>query len=634
MASTIRDYNQLASQILEKLGGESNIENVTRCATRLRVVTKQRPENVKETISSLTGVITVVEKGGQIQIVIGTNVDKVYDAFVKLVDLDAIPTGGSEQSILNRVIASMSAIFAPFVYILAAAGLIQGGLILVKWVLPDLEVTDTFKIFNFISWAPFVFLPIFIAITASKFFRTNTFIAVACCAALISPSWTEMAEIIKLGGSVNFFGIPLSQTVYTSSVLPPIFLVWILSYLERFFNTYLNDVIKPVLCPMLCMLILVPTVLVIIGPATSGAAFIIANSYNWLAETVPWLAGTLVGGLWQVLVIFGVHWGFAPVFFTNFEHFGRDSFQAYITFAVIGQIASVLAFFFFTKDKELKKVSFSAFLTGIFGITEPIIYGINLRFKKPFLYGCCAGIIGGFIASFFTPYYFAYAGLVSPLTIINGYNIEFPTSIIGIAIGSVVSFFVPFILMSFFGTGEKKDALILAKEEEQAFDKKHPQHVDNEKKTIQLMAPIIGEAKPLSAVPDEVFANKLMGDGIAIEPKDNHVYAPCSGKIITLFDESRHAVGIISDDGVEILIHVGLDTVKITNPPAFEYHVVREQNINQGDLLMTFDMDRIRQANCPLITPIIIINSLDYDLIKTTDKTDVQLSDNILTIYQ
>jgi len=464
MASIIRDYDQLASQILDKLGGESNIENVTRCATRLRVVTKHRPDKVKETIGSLTGVITVVEKGGQIQIVIGTNVDKVYDAFTKLVNLDTLPTGGSDQSILNRIIASMSAVFAPFVYILAAAGLIQGGLILVKWIFPYLEVTDTFKIFNFISWAPFVFLPIFIAITASKFFRANTFIAVACCVALVSPDWAAMAAIIKAGGAVNFFGIPLSQTVYTSSVLPPLFLVWILSYLERFLNAHLNEVVKPVLCPMLCILILVPAALIIIGPLTSGTAFVIASGYNWLAQTVPWLAGTLVGGLWQVLVIFGVHWGFTPVFLANFEHFGRDSFQAYITFAVIGQIASVLAFFFFTKDKELKKISFSAFLTGIFGITEPIIYGINLRFKKPFLYGCCAGIIGGFIASFFNPYYFAYAGLVSPLTIINGYNINFPTSIIGIVLGSIVSFIVPFILMLFLGTGEKKDALTLANE--------------------------------------------------------------------------------------------------------------------------------------------------------------------------
>ncbi|WP_392551664.1 glucose PTS transporter subunit IIA [Orbus wheelerorum] len=630
MASIIRDYDQLASQILDKLGGESNIENVTRCATRLRVVTKHRPENVKESISSLTGVITVVDKGGQLQIVIGTNVDKVYDAFVKLVNLDTLPTGGSEQSILNRIIASMSAVFAPFVYILAAAGLIQGGLILVKWVFPYLEQTDTFKIFNFISWAPFVFLPVFIAITASKFFRTNTFIAVACCVALVSPDWAAMAALIKAGGSVTFFGIPLSQTVYTSSVLPPLFLVWILSYLERFLNRCLNDVVKPVLCPMLCLLILVPAALVIIGPLTSGTAFFVASSYNWLAETMPWLAGTLVGGLWQVLVIFGVHWGFAPVFLANFEHFGRDSFQAYITFAVIGQIASVLAFFFFTKNKELKKVSFSAFLTGIFGITEPIIYGINLRFKKPFLYGCCAGIVGGFIASFFTPYYFAYAGLVGPLTIVNGYNINFPTSIIGIAIGSIVSFIIPFILMLFFGTGEKKDALMLAKEEED----KQQELADDKKKIIYLNAPIIGEIKPLSEVPDEVFANKLMGEGIAIEPKDNHVYAPCSGKILTLFNESKHAIGIISDDGVEILIHVGLDTVKITNPPAFEYHVKLEQSVNQGDLLMTFDMDRIRQANCPLITPIIIINSLDYNLIQATDKTDAKLGDRLLTIYQ
>ncbi len=627
MACVIRDYNKLAKEILDKLGGSSNIINVTRCATRLRVVTQTRPDNVKESISALTGVITVVEKGGQIQIVIGTNVDKVYDAFAPLVNLDAIPEEKNSQSLLNRIIASMSAVFAPFVYILAASGLIQGGLILIKWPFPELSLTDTFKIFNFISWAPFVFLPIFIAITAAKFFRTNTYIAVACCAALISPDWNAMALLIKDGGSVNFFGIPLSQTVYTSSVLPPMFLVWLLSYLERFFNRYLNEVVKPILCPMLCLLILVPTILVIIGPLTSGAAFFIANSYNWLAETVPWLTGTLVGGLWQVLVVFGIHWGFTPVFLANFEHFGRDSFQAYITFAVIGQLASVLAFFFMTKDKELKKVSFSAFLTGIFGITEPIIYGINLRFKKPFLYGCLAGVIGGFIASFFNPYYFAYAGLTGVLTIINGYNVDFPTSVIGIIIGSIVSFIVPFVFMFFFGTGEKKDTLKMANEV-------NADPVASQTTAIEIYSPIQGEVKPLSAVPDEIFSNKLMGDGIAIEPKDNHVYAPCSGKIFTLFNESKHAIGLISDEGVELLIHVGIDTVKITNPPAFEYHVELEQTVKQGDLLMTFDIERILQANCKLITPVIIINSLDYAMIETTSETSVQLTDVLITIRQ
>ena len=366
MSSKIRDYNKLAVDILNELGGENNIVTVARCTTRLRIVTQKTPDQAKEAIAKMPGVITVVEKGGQIQIVIGTNVEKVYNAFIQLINTDNKIAKNAQSGILNRVIATMSAVFAPFVYVLAASGILQGILILIKLAFPEFEATGTCQVFNFISWAPFAFLPIFIAITASQHFRCNIYIAVACCAALLSPTWAELAAMIKAGQEINLFGLALSETTYTSTVLPPLFLVWLLSYLERFLEPRLHSIIKPLVMPLICLVIMVPLTLVAIGPITAGAAHYIASGYNWIVNLAPSIAGGIIGAVWQVFVIFGVHWGITPVIIENINQYGQDSFQAYQTIAVIGQVGAALGFYIKTRSKDMKGVSLSAFVTGLF----------------------------------------------------------------------------------------------------------------------------------------------------------------------------------------------------------------------------------------------------------------------------
>lgn len=626
MAQKIRDYDKLAEQILQQLGGEKNITSVARCATRLRLVTQNQPADAKEKISALAGVITVVEKGGQLQIVIGTHVDKVYDAMLKLVKLDnSTTTSQQKSSVLNRVIATMSAVFAPFVYILAAAGILQGILILTCLAIPSFADMTTYKVLSFMSWTPFHFLPILIAITASKHFKCNLYIALVCCAALVSPDWVTIAASVKGGQDLYFLGIPLSETLYSSSVLPPLFLVWLLSYLERFLEPRINSVIKPLFLPLICMVIMIPLTIVLIGPISSGAANLIANSYNSLVSLSAPLAGGVIGGVWEVFVIFGVHWGITPVVMANFQMYQHDSFQAFQTISVIGQVGAALGFYIKSKSHEMKGVSLSAFITGIFGITEPAIYGVNLRFKKPFIYGCICGLVGGVVSGFFEPFYFAYAGLPGPLTIVNGISDEYPNSIIGIVIGSLIALIGPIVLTQIFGTGEKT-------EQNQVVTELNEQSKATFE-TVQIKSPMIGKALPLSAVPDPVFAEKMMGDGIAIEPSDNHVYAPFDGEIKVLFDQSRHAVGLVSKEGIELLIHVGIDTVKLTEP-YFSYHVVLNQMVKQGDLLMSFDIDKIKATGCPLITPVIITNSADYQQIDPIESASVAITDTILIIKQ
>lgn len=621
--SKVKDYGKLAQSILDAVG-KDNIVSATRCATRLRLVLKQTPSTLKDDVAAMPGVITVVENGGQFQIVIGNRVGDVFDNFSQLAGLDGMEAvEAPKETVMNRVIATMSAVFAPFIYILAAAGILQGALIIANLFFPAFEGTATQQLFSLISWAPFTFLPIFIAMTASKHFKTNTYLAVAASAALVSPSWAEMAGKIASGEGMNFMGLPLSETIYTSSVLPPLLMVWALSYLERFVKKYIPEVVNQLFTPLICLVIMVPLTILVIGPLSAAGATAIANGYNFLVEVAPPLAGAVIGGLWQIFVIFGIHWGITPVVLANFDLYGRDSFQAFQTIAVVSQVGATLAVFLKAKNKELKGVSFSAFVTGIFGITEPAIYGVTLRYKKPFIYGCIAGAIGGVVASFFNPFYYAYAGLPSLLTSVNGINPENASSFIGILVGCAIALVVPVILVQIFGFGETVEVLETAEGE-------HVIPATTIASNESLVAPMVGEFIELSDVPDEVFASGAMGNGFAINPTGDTVYAPFNG-VVKMQMPSKHAIGLLSDNGVEVLIHVGLDTVKLDGQP-FEYLIEDGQPFKTGDALLRFDRTAIEAAGCSVITPVIVTNS---DKVKdfTFKKTDhIELGEQVANL--
>lgn len=459
MAQVKRDYPKLAEDIIREVGGKENIINATRCATRLRLVLKETPEGAKEKVQELTGVITVVENSGQFQVVIGTHVGEVYENVMKNLNLEAMSEEEVEtkQPLLNRIIATMSAVFAPFIYILAAAGILQGILILINLFWPQFATTGTYEILSLISWTPFAFLPILIGITASKHFKCNTFIAVTCCAALINPTWVEIAKRITEGEVVNFLFFNLSGVTYGSSVLPPLFLVLVLSYLEHFLSKRIPEIMKALLVPFICMIVMVPLTILIIGPLTNGGAEAVAVGFNLLMEKAPLLGGILIGGLWEVFVIFGVHWGITPMVMANFSIYGYDAFQAFQTLAVIAQIGAAIGCFIKSKNSELKKVALSASVTGIFGITEPTLYGVTLRLKKPFICACVGGAISAAVMSFFNTVYYAYAGLPGILTIVNAINPNDTKGFIGMVIGSVLAIVVPMILVLVIGFDDPKE---------------------------------------------------------------------------------------------------------------------------------------------------------------------------------
>ena len=607
MSKTIRDYEKLAVDIIEAVGGKNNIIKASRCATRLRLVLKETTNEAKEKVSGLTGVITVVENGGQFQVVIGTHVGKVFDKVASELNLDsnAIEEDAPKASVLNRIIATMSAVFAPFIYILAAAGILQGTLILINMVNPSFSNTGTYEVLSFMSWAPFTFLPIFIAVTASKHFKTNMFIAIACCAALVSPDWAAIAGRIADGESIRFLGISLAETTYTSSVLPPLFLVWILSYVERFVEKKLPEVVKSLFTPLICFVVMVPLTILAIGPLSDGLATAIANGYNYLYDLAPAVAAAVIGGLWQVVVIFGVHWGVTPMCLANYDLYGMDTFQAFQTMAVIAQAGAVFGVFVKARNKQTKNIALSAGVTGIFGITEPAIYGVNLRFKKPFICGCIAGAIGAVVGSFFNIAYYAYAGLPGLLTVVNSITPDNPKSIIGMLLGAAISFFGAIALVQIVGIGEKE-----TNEEKQDKKIEEGQPILN-MGVNAIKSPISGKVIELEKVDDPVFSSGAMGKGIAIEPMDNKVYAPFNGTI-EFITETKHAIGLLSEDGVEVLIHVGMDTVKMQGR-GFNVKTSVNSKIKAGDLLLEFDRNAIEKEGYSLITPVVITNADNYE---------------------
>lgn len=629
----IRDYKKLAEDILQNVGGADNLNAFSRCATRLRLMLKKIPPQAEENIKAMPGVITVRISAGQFQIVIGTHVADVYDAFCDLVPSDlAQDKQQDNRRILDRIIATMSAVFAPIVFVLAAAGILQGLLIIAKLFSGSFEQTGTFLVLNFMSWTPFVFLPILIAVSSSIHFKCNTYIAILCCCALVNPDWAAIAARIKDGELITFLGLPLSQTVYTATVLPPLFLVWALSILQKWVEKTLPAVVSPLFTPLICMLIMVPLTFILIGPASAHAANGIANGYNWLFNAFPPLAAAVIGGFWQVIVIFGVHWGITPVIMANFDMYNRDSFQAFQTIAVVGQMAAAFACALKSKNQQLKTTGYSAGITGFFGITEPAIYGVNLRLKKPFICGCVAASIGAIVTSLFGSHYYTYAGLPGLMTIINALIPSDPTShesimsFTGELLGCLVTIILAFVFIYFLGFDDPKEEVAL----ESNLSESHPTHTTTESESLssqgvhelELLSPVSGKLVPLEQVNDESFSEKLLGDGVAIIPSENVIVSPCNATIASVIS-SQHAIGLLAENGAELLIHVGLDTVNLQGK--FFNAVVKEgDQVKAGDPLLYFEKENIEQAGYDLTTPILVVNNDEFKLNVIPEQSDIQ----------
>ena len=594
------EYKALAQDILSHVGGKDNIVSLVHCATRLRFKLKENGKADASALKANPGVIMVVESGGQFQVVIGNHVHEVWQAVRyeggMTDESEPVALKGERTSVLGQLIDIVSGIFAPFIGVMAATGLLKGLLalsVVCGWLNTE---QATYKIWFAASDALFFFFPLFLGYTAGKKFGGNPFITMVIGGALTHPLMIQAFDTAQAPGAATeyFLGIPVTFINYSSSVIPIILAAWVSCWIERRSNVLLPSAMKNFFTPAICLAVVVPLTFLIIGPIATWLSHLLANGYQVVYVVAPWLAGAALGGLWQVCVIFGLHWGLVPLMINNMTVLGHDSMLPIILPAVLAQVGAVLGIFLSTRDARQKVLAGSAFSAGLFGITEPAIYGLTLPLRRPFIFGCVAGAIGGAITAFSNSYAFSFGlpNIFFPAQMIPASGID--ASVWGGLIGTAVAFTLTCALTFLFGVPRQNT----------------PQAVIAKASENDVLAPMTGTVLALDQVPDTTFASGLLGKGVAIIPAEGKVIAPFNGEVASIF-QTKHAIGLLSDSGIELLIHVGIDTVKLEGAP-FTAHVKEGDKMKAGDLLLTFDRQAIIDAGYDLATPIIISNSDDY----------------------
>ncbi|MFC6182621.1 beta-glucoside-specific PTS transporter subunit IIABC [Lactiplantibacillus daowaiensis] len=654
-------YEQLADEIIKGIGGKDNVISVVHCTTRLRFKLKDEHQAKTDWLKALDGVVTVVKSGGQYQVVIGNQVADVYDTLIRRANLpdggivpDDTPNvaenTGKKLSLLDKFIDLISSIFTPTLGLLASTGMIKGFTSMFRSLGWLAQTDGTFIILNAIGDAFFYFLPILLGYSAAKKFKLDPFIGMAIGAVLVYPAIVGLAPANIAAGTkplmtlfagtflesqvyTKFFGIPVLMMNYTSSVIPVILSVWVASKLKVIIDRVIPAVVKTFLSPLCTLLIVVPLTLLIIGPLVSWMSEGVSAGVIWLYKLAPILAGLILGGLWQVLVMFGLHWGLIPVAMLNLSTIGKDPILALITGASFAQTGVVLAIILHTKNVKLKVLGTSAFISGIFGVTEPAIYGVTLPRKKTFIFSCIGGgIAGGLLGLFGSQQYimggmgiFKFPALISPKGMSWGFY--------GALIASAVAFAVGFLLTMFLAKRHDIDpepVAVMASDTNTTPVSTPAPSPTTTVATEQLRAPIAGTALPLTAVQDEVFSSESMGQGAAIEPSDNKVVAPADATISLVFP-TKHAIGLHTDLGADILIHIGMDTVQLEGE-YFTAAVKQGDHVSAGQLLMTFDATAIKNEGYVLTTPIIITNTTDYNQVQALTTGVVTTDNTLLTL--
>lgn len=616
---------EIAVRVLDAVGGKENVNSVVHCATRLRFKLKDEEKADTNRLIQDDEVIQVVQSGGQYQVVIGSHVSDVYRELTGVANFD----GESEKSAekgnpLNQLIDIISSIFTPFLGAMAGAGVLKGFLTLavtMNWLAAD---SGVYTVWYAIADGLFTYLPVMLAFTAAKKFKTNEFLAVSLAMALVHPSITELA-----GQTLSFVGIPviIGASAYTSSVIPIILAVFLQSYVERFFKKVIPSFLQIICVPLAVFLIMAPVTFIVVGPLGTIVGNLLGSGYDAIYNLSPILAGAIMGGLWQVFVMFGMHWGFVPIAMVNLTQFGFDTMVPMLLPAVLAQGGAALAVFFITKNVKLKGLALSSTITSLFGITEPTVYGVTLPLKKPFIAACISGAIGGAIVGFSQVKNYTF-GLVSLLSLPSfiPQDTQDMSGLIAAAIGTAVAFGAAFVL-----------TFVLRFE-----DQPNPADTDTEKSKVPapsitnervvLSSPLAGRVVPLNEVKDQVFSSGAMGKGIAIDPANGTLVAPADGTITTLFP-TGHAIGLTTTDGVEILMHIGMDTVELEGK-GFEIFVKQEDQVKKGDLLVKFDLSLIKEAGYSTVTPIVVTNTPNYLDVLDMNQEDVLQGEDFLAIVK
>lgn len=628
-------YHDLAEKIVENVGGKENINSLTHCITRLRFKLKDEGKANDDILKNMDGVVTVMKSGGQYQVVIGNHVPDVYADVLEVAGISGETEEASgDGNIFNRLIDILSGCFQPFLGALAAAGMIKGlnALLVFLGTLGWFTYTaqsGTYMMLNAIGDSIFYFMPVILGYTASKKFNLNPMIGITIGAALVYPTIQGSAlqalveegaaapySIFGLPAFTTFLGIPWVGANYTSSVVPVIFIIAFAAQVKKLMKRVIPSVVQTFLVPFFVLLISLPVGFLVIGPIISMLTDLLSAGFQALMTFSPALYGAILGFFWQVLVIFGLHWSVVPLAIMQVTQEGFSQVLTGSFAASFSQTAVVLAMFFKLRDKKLKALCPPAIISGIFGVTEPAIYGITLPKKTPFIFSMIGGAIGGLILMLNDVTSYTMGGL----GIFGFFNFITPegnaSTVIPAVIAVLVACGVSFSLTFFFW----KDETVEVEEGQAAMEVR---------KEI-VTAPINGAIMPLSTSKDEAFAQGILGKGVLIQPESGEVVAPFDGTVMTLFP-TKHAIGLVSDNGLELLIHIGIDTVQLDGK-FFTPHVKQGDKVKRGQKLMSFDIKAIQAAGYSVETPVIVTNSADYLDILESDKPNVASgSDELIT---
>lgn len=589
-----KNYNDLADSIVTLVGGEQNINSLYHCITRLRFklkdisIAQQNTSKIKE----LAGVLSVVEANNQYQVVIGNEVENVFNTIMARYNIksalgsdnnDEITTNSEEEkegNIFLRFFNTLSSIFNPIIMPLAGAGMIKALLVVLTTYNFMSAESSTYKILSATGNSVFYFLPLFLALSAARVFKANQFVALAIVAALLEPNFTAL--VTANGVTVDFLGLPAILMGYSGTVIPAIISIFVYSKLEKILKRFIPKSLEIFLLPMVALLIMVPLTVMVIGPVGVYLGDGLGSLINIISERSGLLAGLVIGGGWTLLVMIGIHWGVVPIMVNNLATYGYDIIRPMVAAATFASAGAALGVFFRTKNKETKSLALSSLIPALLGgITEPIVYGLSVKYKKPLIAQIIAGAIAGaFMGAMKTK---AIVYVFPALTTLPAF---FGETFLIYCIGIAMAFFLSAILTYILGLDEKIEEV--KKEDE------------------KLSSPVDGEVIQIESVKDPVFSTKAMGEGFAVIPKSNQIYAPISGVVETVFP-TQHAIGIKGDNGLEVLVHIGINTVEL-NGKYFDISCVAGSRVTKGMIIGEVDFKALQAAGYDSTTMVVVTN--------------------------
>lgn len=615
-----------AKTIVHLVGGEKNINNLVHCATRLRFELKNDAKADKTALEQLPYVMKVIVSGGQYQVVIGPEVNNYYNAILSIVNIenkkDDKEENTEKKSPIDRLMKVISGAFSPLIPLLAGAGMVKALLtVLIEFGVLGYE-DPTYLILSAAGNAVFYFLPIFLGTTLAKQFGANAYVGGAIGAALLEPNFTGLLS----AEGVKFLGIPVTPIDYASTVFPIFIAVIVYSFLEKGLKKIIKKELQLFLVPMICLMVMVPFTAIVFGPVGTTVGNVVADIVVKLFSFNKVIAGFLLAAAYPFLTIFGLHWGFTPITLQNLEQYGGDMIEGVCVCAVFAQIGIAIgAYLKGRKGSKIRSVAGPTVITGIMaGVTEPILYGIVMEYKRLMAVVAIASGLGGAINGALNVTMDEYVFHNIFAMVMRTYS-PFAGYLIGISVALVAGA----LLTYFWGIGPNDMKDFVAENDTE--EKKTEENQDaDEKSDAIICAPVDGTVIALKDVPDEVFSSGVAGDGVAINPTGNVITAPASG-VISVVLPSKHAVGMTLSNGAEILIHVGLNTVMLEGK-GFDVKVTEGQEVNAGDTLLSFDRDVIEGAGYALTTPILVTNMDDFGSIEVTDAENVKAGDNLYKI--